>query len=47
MPVRTASSAALVRAWNFSNACSKVNFTSAEVKGTPSCHFTFGTSLKV
>jgi hypothetical protein len=31
---------ALVRAWNFSRASSKVNFTSAEVKSRPSCHFT-------
>jgi len=31
---------ALVRAWNLRRISSKVNFTSAAVNGSPSCHFT-------
>src|SRR5262245_51270569 len=35
---------ALVRAWNLSRTSSKLNLTSAEVKGVPSCHVTPGWS---
>ena len=31
---------ALVREWKGSRAFSKLNFTSSDVNGSPSCHFT-------
>jgi hypothetical protein len=47
IPSRMFSSPAFVRAWNLSRTSSKVNFTSAELNGCPSCQSTPCRSLKV